>query len=206
MSAREAAAVVATGAGHLILATWLHKQAAFIIASALFWIGFVLVRVHRDPQVLRRWGFGWGGFWHSVRMLLPFTAVALVGTLGYGLLTGTLIFSWRLFLLAAVYPLWGLVQQFLVVGLLAANVRKGTRLPEWVIILATVLLFAAIHLPSIPLAIVAGLMVGATAFVYFRNGNLFALGIFHGVVATLAYFFVLGEDPLARLIRGGIWP
>ena len=50
---------------------------------------------------------------------------------GYGLLAGTLIFSWRFFLLLALYPAWGLVQQFLVVGLLAGNLRKDGRLPEW---------------------------------------------------------------------------
>ncbi len=203
---KEAAAVVATGAGHLVLTTWLHKQAVFIIAAALFWIGFVLVRVRRDRNAFRSWGFAWRGFGSSARMLAPFAAVALVGTLAYGLLARTLVFSWRFFLLMAVYPLWGLVQQFLVVGLLAAGVRRGTRLPEWVVILATVLVFAAIHLPSVPLAIVAGLMVGATSFVYFRAGNLPAVGIFHGAVATFAYFFVLGEDPLGRLIQGGIWP
>jgi len=204
--AKEAAAVVATGAGHLVLSTWLHKQAVFIIAAALFWIGFVLVRLRRDREAFRRWGFGWKGFALSARMLAPFAALALVGTLVYGLLAHTLVFSWRFLLLLAVYPLWGLVQQFLVVGLLAANVRKGTRLPEWAVLLATVLVFAAIHLPSVPLAVVAGLMVGVTSFVYFRAGNLPAAGIFHGAVATFAYFFVLGEDPLGLLIKGGIWP
>jgi membrane protease YdiL (CAAX protease family) len=74
------------------------------------------------------------------------------------------------------------------------------------VILATVLVFAAIHLPSVPLAVVAGFMVGATCFVYFRAGNLPAAGLFHGAVATFAYFFVLGEDPLGRLVQAGIWP
>jgi hypothetical protein len=139
-------------------------------------------------------------------MLLPFCGVAVAATAGYGLLAGTLLFSWRLFLLLALYPPWGLVQQFLVVGLLAGNLRKDGRLPDWVIILLISLLFAAIHLPSIPLVIVAGLMVAITMPVYFRTGNLYALGFFHGWIASLAYFFVLGSDPLADLLRGGIWP
>ena len=113
------AAVVVTGVAHLVLATWLDRQMVFILAAILFWIGFVAIRAHRDPSALREWGFTREGFWRSVRMLLPFGVAARLATAGYGLLAGTLIFTWRLFLLLALYPAWGLVQQFLVVGLLA---------------------------------------------------------------------------------------
>lgn len=205
-SPREVAAVVLTGAGHLVLTTWLNKQMVFTIAAILFWICFVGVRVHRDPSVLRRWGFTRDGFRQSVRVLLPFGVAAGRAMAGYGLLAGTLVFSWRFFLLLALYPAWGLVQQFLVVGLLAGNLRKDGRLPEWAIILAVSLLFAAIYLPSIPLVIVAGLMAAVTTPVYFRTGNLYAPGLLHGWIGTIAYFFALGRDPLADLIRGGIWP
>jgi hypothetical protein len=139
-------------------------------------------------------------------MLLPFGLAALVITVGYGLLAGTLLFTWRFFLFLALYPAWGLFQQFLIVGLFAGNLRKDGRLPDWLIIVVTVLVFAAIHLPSIPLVIVAGLMVAITTGVYFETGNLYALGLFHGWVASLAYFFVLGNDPLSELVRGGLWP
>ncbi len=168
-SLREAAAVVVTGAAHLVLTTWLNKQMAFTIAAILFWLVFVGVRVHRDRSVLRRWGFRKEGFWRSVRMLLPFGVVAIIATVGYGLLAGTLLFTWRFFLLLVLYPAWGLVQQFLVVGLLAGNLRKGGRLSPWVIIVAISLLFAAIHLPSIPLVVAAGLMVAVTVPVYFER-------------------------------------
>jgi hypothetical protein len=206
VSAHEVAAVLATGAAHLVLTTWLHKQMVFTIAAILFWIAFVGVRVHRDRSVLRGWGFTGQGFWHGVRMLLPYSAVGLVATLGYGLVAKTLIFSWRFFLLLALYPAWGLVQQFLVVGLLAGNLRKGGRLPEGVIILVIAVLFAAIHLPSIPLVVVAGVMIAITTSVYFKTANLYSLGLFHGWIACLSYFFVLGHDPLADLLGGGIWP
>jgi membrane protease YdiL (CAAX protease family) len=202
----EMAAVVITGVGHLVLTTWLGKQMVFTITAILFWICFVGVRVHRDPSVLRRWGFTREGFWQSVRMLLPFGVAAGLAMAGYGLLVGTWIFTWRIFLLFVLYPPWGLVQQFLVVGLLAGNLRKHGRLPEWAIILVVSVLFAAIHLPSIPLVIVAGLMAAVTTPVYFRTGNLYAPGLLHGWLGSIAYFFVLGSDPLAELIRGGIWP
>ncbi len=202
----ETAAVIFTGVSHLVLATWLNRQLLFIVAAVLFWIVFVSIRVHRDPSKLREWGFTGRGFGRSVRLLLPFAGAALLATVGYGLLAGTLIFTWRLFLVLAFYPAWGLVQQFLVVGLLAGNLRKDGRLSDGVIILVTAVLFAAVHLPSIPLVIIAGLMGSVTTFVYFETGNLYALGLFHGWVASLAYFFVLGSDPLTPLLRGGIWP
>ena len=202
----EVAAVVLTGAGHLILTTWLGKQMVFTISAILFWICFVGIRVHRDRSVLRRWGFRSEGFRQSVRMLLPFGVTAALAMVGYGLLAGTWIFTWRIFLLLVLYPPWGLVQQFLVVGLLAGNLQKDGRLPEWAIIPVVSLLFAAIHLPSIPLVIIAGLMVAFAIPVYFRTGNLYALGLLHGCIGSLAYFFLLGSDPLADLVRGGIWP
>jgi hypothetical protein len=205
-ASREAAAVIGTGGCYLVLTTWLHKQLLFILAAAAFWMVFLLIRMHRDPSALREWGLTGRGFGRSVRMLLPFAFAALVVTAGYGLLAGTLLFTWRLFLLLALYPAWGLWQQLLLVGLLAGNLRKDGRLPDWLIITVTVLLFAAIHLPSIPLVIVAGLMASITTGVYFETGNLYALGLFHGWVASLAYFFVLGSDPLSELARGGIWP
>jgi hypothetical protein len=205
-AAREAAAVIGTGACFLVLSTWLQKRLLFIFAAALFWFVFLLVRVRRNPSAFRAWGFTGQGLGRSVRMLLPFALAALVVSAGYGLLAGTLLFTWRLFLLLVLYPAWGLWQQFLVVGLFAGNLRKDGRLPDWLIIVATALVFAAIHLPSIPLVVVAGLMVAITTGVYFETGNLYALGLFHGWVASLAYFFVLGNDPLSELIRGGLWP
>ena len=205
-SPREVAAVGATGAAHLVLTTWLNKQMVFTIAAILFWIGFVGVRVHRDRAVLRRWGFTGQGFRRSMAMLLPCGVAAAIAMLGYGLLAGTLVFSWRFFLLLAAYPAWGLVQQYLVVGLLAGNLRNDGRLPAGVIIPVIAVLFAAIHLPSIPLVVVAGITAAITTSVYFKYGNLFALGLFHGWIGSLAYFFVLGRDPLADLLRGGIWP
>ncbi len=123
-AAREAAAVIGTGVGFLVLSTWLQKRLLFIFAAALFWFVFLLVRVRRDPSALRAWGFTGQGFGRSVRMLLPFGLAALVVTVGYGLLAGTLLFTWRFFLLLALYPAWGLLQQFLIVGLFAGTLQE----------------------------------------------------------------------------------
>jgi hypothetical protein len=205
-SRNEAAAVIATGLAHLVLATWLDRQLIFILAAGASWIAFLAVRTHHDPSALREWGFTRRGFGRSMRLLAPFTVVALVATAGYGLLAGTLLFTWRLFLLLALYPAWGLVQQFLIVSLFAGAIRKHGRLPEWAIVAVTALLFAAVHLPSIPLVVVAGLMGAITTTVYFQAGNLYTLGLFHGWVASFAYFFVLGIDPLTALLAGGFWP
>ncbi len=205
-SPREAAGVIVTGIVHLVLATWLDRQFLFILAAGASWIAFLTIRAHRDPSVLRAWGFTRRGFGRSLRLLAPFALVALLATAGYGLIAGTLLVTWRLFLLLAIYPAWGLVQQFLVVGLLAGALRNHGRLPDRAIVAVTSLLFAAVHLPSIPLVVVAGLMGAITTSVYFQAGNLFALGLFHGWVASLAYFFVLGVDPLSALLGAGLWP
>jgi membrane protease YdiL (CAAX protease family) len=104
------------------------------------------------------------------------------------------------------YPPWGVVQQFLVVALIAENlVAMGRgRIGEPLAVVLTACGFAAIHVHDYRLVGATFLLGLVTTSVYFRTKNVWVPGILHGWFATLVYYLVLGEDPWAELVLGGL--
>jgi membrane protease YdiL (CAAX protease family) len=101
---------------------------------------------------------------------------------------------------------WGLVQQFLIVALLAGNLRKHSRIPQRWIVLLTALVFALAHAASVPLAVAAFFLAAVTTTIYFRTRNMWALGLFHGLFATGLYFLALGQDLWTEVVSARQWP
>jgi membrane protease YdiL (CAAX protease family) len=132
--------------------------------------------------------------------------VAVSCFIAYGVFTGSLIMHWHIPLIFPLYFLWGLVQQFLIVALLAGNLRKHSRVPRRWIVLLTALVFALAHAASLPLTLAAFFLAAVTTTVYFRTRNLWALGLFHGLFATGLYFFALGQDLWAEVVSARLWP
>jgi len=202
----ELTAVFVTSLAHFLLALWLDLQLVFIVLACFFWVGFVAWRTRSDPQALARWGFAAAGFRRSLGPLVPALILALASFIAIGLGTGRLLLHWHLVLVGLLYPAWGLVQQFLVVALVAGNLRRHTRIPEWGLVLMTALAFAAVHAPSWPLSLAAFCLALITVTVYFRTRNLWALGLFHGWFATGLYFFALGSNPWLDVVATRLWP
>jgi uncharacterized protein len=98
------------------------------------------------------------------------------------------------------------VQQFLVVGLFASSLRRWSGWTDRWVLAATALVFAAVHLPQLPLVVATAVMAVVTASTYFRVRNLWTLGVFHGVLATLVYYLVLGKDAWLELVAHGLGP
>jgi hypothetical protein len=202
----EIAFVLLTGLGNFVLATGFDRQLTYVVGACLFWTGFVAVRAIADFSDLGEWGFSSRNFGRSVTLLLPAMVLTVSGFAAYGLLTGRILMNWHFVLICLLYPLWGLVQQFLVVALLAGNMKKYSRIPEWGIVLFTALVFAAAHAPSLPLVAAAFFLAVITTSVYFRARNLWTLGIFHGWYGTSLYFFVLGQDLWKEVVSTRLWP
>jgi len=66
-----------------------------------------------------------------------------------GFIQGIIIPSWHVILILITYPIWGLIQQFLVIGLVAGNLQdlNGMTIRKSIIILSVAILFALIHYP-----------------------------------------------------------
>jgi uncharacterized protein len=194
--------VLLTGLGNILLADWMDLQLVYVVAACIFWTGYVASRSARDEAVLVEWGFTKRGFGRSIALLTPFMLLSVSGFAAYGIFTGNMVLNWHIFLLLLLYPFWGLVQQFLVVALIAGNIRRFSRYPESVIVLLTASVFAMAHASSIPLSGASFFLALVTTTVYFRIRNLWALGLFHGLYGTCLYYFVLGRDPLLEIIHG----
>ena len=171
---------------------YLGLKAVFIATAAVFWVTYVLVRWRRDPGVLREWGF-------RSENLLPATAagVAVLAVVGGAMfyvqwLRGPLWLPRNFWVTLALYPLWGIVQQFLLNGIIARNLAR--RLPPAAAVLCAAVLFAVAHAPD-------GALMGLTFVagcvwvpIYLRWRNLWPLGVCHGLLGALAYYVLLGRD------------
>ena len=99
-------------------------------------------------------------------------------------------------LLLVLYPLWGILQQFLVQALGVANLfRLFPQYGWWVAVSAGVILFTLVHYPDWVLMAATGLLACVFIPLYIRDRNLWPLGLYHGWLGTFFYLWVLGRDP-----------
>ena len=198
----ELGAVVVTGVGFVIVGL----SFLYIGAASLFWVAYVLARYRWDNDVFSRWGFRREGFREAAKLSLPFAVAAAAFSITYALIWGDPVLNAHFPLLFVLYPPWGVVQQFLVVALIAENlvaVGRG-RISEPLAVVLTACGFAAIHVHDYRLVGATFLLGLVTTSVYFRTKNVWVPGILHGWFATLVYYLVLGEDPWAELVLGGL--
>jgi hypothetical protein len=197
----EVTAVIATGALHFLSKAFgLHGF--FIVAAALFWVVFILWRAKRQPRILFDWGFR---FDNLLKPFLITTAVSLPGIVTmafFGFLHDNLTLPPHLWILLILYPIWGIIQQFLVQGLVVRNLsltKLGSR-PILIVVLGATL-FGLVHAPNI-LFMLATFCLGllfVPLYLHFRN--LLPLGLFHGWLGSLFYLWVLGHDPWHNLVN-----
>ena len=194
---REIAAVILTGGTFLVFENVLHLKVPFLIGSTILWTLYLVARVMRDRSVLQQWGFR--------RDTLRPASIACLVCLGVGggaILAYRLIAGWRplpvtALVVFALYPLWGLVQQFLVQALVAENLKR-LGVGRAIIVPVAAVLFGLAHLPDWPLvAITAGAGVIWTPIFLWRP-NLLPLAITHGWLGGLVFYWVLVRDPWAE--------
>ncbi len=200
----ELVAIIVTAAGKFILGDLLGLGLYYVVLACAFWIGYVLLRVRWHRSVLVRWGFTRHGVFAGLKLVGPVAAVSLTSFVIYGLVTGGAVVNLEFVLLLLLYPIWGTIQQFMVVALLADNVAalSRERVPEWAAILLAAVLFAMVHLPEYPLVAATFVLGLVTTTTFFRTRSIWISGLFHGWYATVFYHFVMGENPLGILFRG----
>jgi hypothetical protein len=192
----EVAAVAATGVLHLVFQS-LGGKGLFIALACVGWIGYIGWRVRQDSSLWVQWGFHTNNL--SSAFVWP-TVIFVVGVslmAGYGLAHGRLIWQGHILLLLLLYPLWGILQQFLVQALGVANLM--TLFPKQGVMVALpvgVLLFSLVHYPDgWVLMLATGVMACFFIPCYLRDRNLWPLGLYHGWLGTFFYLWVLGQDP-----------
>ncbi len=197
----EMAAVAATGLMKFVFVDWLALQSLYISAALLFWLTYILARYRKNKLILKHWGFRKANFWRTSLFVAPFALVALTGIFWTGLLKGTVFFNWQIGVVLLVYPLWGIVQQYLMLAVFAKNLTDISMLgfSKAQAILLTSLLFAIVHYPGPLLMGFTFIMELWFASAYFKYKNLWALGCFHGVIASLLLYYILERHLWADL-------
>ena len=195
----EILAVVMTGIGKFIFMDYLDWRLPYVVFAIVAWSLYVYFRYKKDRHVLLDWGFGFRNFKRVFILMLPFVGVSIILFLSIGFVQGTLNPTWHILPLLVTYPIWGTIQQFLTIGLVAGNLStlKFMKLPKGVVILITAILFSLVHYPSVWLLIGTFVLALFYGYIYLKCKNLFVLGLFHGWLGALFYYTVVNQDPFA---------
>lgn len=188
-------AVAGTGLMHLVF-KHIGAKGLFIALASVTWVGYIVWQVRRDPTRWKSWGFRTDNlrqafYWPSVLFVVSGLVMAW-----YGVLTERVLWQDHMLFLLLLYPLWGLLQQFLVQALGVQNLMKLFPRPGLVLAMPVgVVLFAVVHVPNWRLMLATGLLACFFIPFYIRDRNLFPLGLYHGWLGTFFYLWVLGRDP-----------
>lgn len=193
----ELGLIITTSSLHFIFENLLHLKTVFLAAAALVWIPYLAFRVFQRPGTMRSWGLRLDNLKDSFKLTSVCCIPLLAASIICGSMTGHFPPPDSFWFILCVYPLWGFVQQFLLNTLVVRNLRIF--FPAGVTVSLASFLFCLSHTPDWPL-------MGLTFFVglvwtalYLKIPNLFVLGLWHGILGTAAYYFILGRDVIDLL-------
>ncbi len=197
----EALAVVATGVLHFVFEEVLHQKALYIGLAVAGWGGYLLWRTRGDRGVLRGWGFRRDNLRAAFVAPTVFAAIAAVALAGYALSRDALVWRWQMLVLFALYPVWGVIQQFLVQALVVGNLVDTVPAlrSAWRVTPIAAALFGAVHWPDRTLVVATFALGCVFTPMYLRWRNLWPLGLYHGWLGVLTYYWVLGRDPWVEM-------
>jgi membrane protease YdiL (CAAX protease family) len=196
----ELVAVVCAGLLHIVTEIALSEMVAraYNVLAAVGFLVYVIWRARATHGALRTWGICRDNFWPALRAQLGFGAVATLAIVAYGLTVRSLSLPWTFWMTVALYPAWGIAQQFALQNLIARNLTGVLSHPV-AIAGASAAIFAFAHYPRVDLLLLALVAGFFFTLIYRRVPNLWAVGIVHGVLGSLAVYVVLNEDPGATL-------
>ena len=199
----EIAAVIATGLLKYVFTDWFNLRSFYIGAVCIFWIVYIYRRYRVNKQILQQWGFRKDHFRQTFLFITPFALVMVAAIAWYGIYYNAIFLNWHVIPVFIFYPAWGIIQQFLMLSLVAGNLQliSKVKITTPQIILLTSVVFALVHYPVIPLMVFTFFMELIFLIAWFRWRNLWPLGLYHGWVASLLLFFVLGRD-----LWNELWP
>ena len=193
----EILAVALTGIGKLILMDLLDLRFLYIATACLGWAAYIIYRSRKNPAILSHWGFRKDNFKEVFLLLLPYVLLATLIFMLLGWWKGSLNLSWHILPIMLIYPIWGVIQHFLILALFGGNLEEQSKweLPKWLIYILTAALFALVHYPY-PLLIIGTFFLALVyIWVYFKSRNLWVLGIYHGYLGAIFFYTLMERDP-----------
>lgn len=194
--------IIITAVFKFILMDWLNWRAFYIAGISLIWVSYILYRLMENRDILRQWGFKKENFKPSAIFLFPLVILSIFASLIYAYLNNSLLVTWHIVPILILYPGWGIIQQYLMLGIISRNMGTIFKLTisRYVTIFMVSALFSLIHYPNPFLMISTFLMevIFITAYMSWRN--LWVIGIAHGWIATFLLYYVLERDLWLEII------
>jgi len=114
------------------------------------------------------------------------------------------IINTNFFILLCIYPLWGIVQQFILQSIITKNIYNTLSFENNINIIITCLIsgciFSLLHIHLKQLSIPTFIVGALWSYFYILDNNIIPLGIYHGILATFYYYFILKIDILNKYI------
>ena len=194
----EVIAVILTALGKFLFYDILDLRFIYILIMFSFWGVYVGSRIKKDKGILIEWGFRLDNFFDVLKVVLPFGIFSTIGCFAIGYFLNTIHLSWHIIPIIILYPLFGTLQQFLIMALVAGNLQKQN-IRHFYIILTTSFLFAILHFPEWWLILGTFVLALFYSFIYLKQRNLYVLGLFHGLIGAVFYYTVVAEDPYLKI-------
>jgi membrane protease YdiL (CAAX protease family) len=198
----ELLAIILAGLVHIIVEIGLSESIARLYNAGIsvVVVGYLVWRVRRTPDVLRIWGIRRDNFWLALRAQLGFVVAGVLGLVSLGMASGSLTLPATFWVTLALYPVWGVAQQFALQNLIARNFVGVFSNPTALAVAAAVL-FGISHYPRLELVVLTLISGIFFTLIYRRRPNLWAVGIAHGLLGSLAVYIVLKEDPGGAILK-----
>ena len=199
--ALELALAASTGAAHLTWHALALPRLPFLVVAIGGWGGYLVYLAVYETERFRALGFRTDNLWRAARGPTLIGVCGSAALLALGLHLGHGPYPLLAFATLALYPVWGVIQQFLVHGLVTSNLEKlGADRGLCVGVAATA--FSLVHWGE-PVLMWATFALGLVFTpMYLRHRNLIPLGVWHGWLGTALFVGALGLDPLSRVFPG----
>lgn len=193
----EILAVIATALGKFIFMDYLNWRLPFVVIAVIGWSAYAIYRQKQTKAILKYWGFRTDTFNAAIKLMLPFGLLSILTFFIVGYFQGTINWTWHILPLLITYPIWGTIQQFLTISLIAGNLNdlKRRKFSKLSIIFITAVLFSVVHFPSQWLMLGTFVLALFYGYVYLKIKNVYAMGLFHGWLGALFYYTVVNQDP-----------
>lgn len=197
----EIGAVLITAIGKFIFMDFLNWRLQYVVFAIIAWSVYVFNRYKQEKNILKYWGFRTDNFKKTVKLMLPFAMLSIVSFVIIGFYQNTLNVTWHILPLLITYPLWGTIQQFITIALVAGNLSHLNKLKmnKFSVIFITAILFSVAHFPSTWLMIGTFLLAIFYGIIYLKMKNIYAMGIFHGWLGAVFYYTVVNQDPFQEI-------
>ncbi len=192
----EIIAVIFTGIGKFIFMDWLQLRLLYVTFICAIWIGYIFFRFRENKLIIQYWGVSKHQFIKTFYELFPVCGIIIILFVLVGNYLGTSVLSTHIIPVLIIYPVWGIIQQFVMIAIIAQNLRgfQGIHMPDNLVIFITGSLFSIVHFPDLYLVIGTFFMAVVYTFLFIKGRNILAMGIFHGWMGAFFFYTILQSD------------